>query len=295
MCRSALSRISFCRSDSRRLAMWGLVPGLLLLAPVLPSEPAAAQTGASTSRVKSQKTPGRYRGAGQYRGSQAKQQIQAHRQRRANRHLVSPIGGAANVRPGFYDQLGGGQVVFNGGVLPNAYPSPYGYPAQPYVIYVDGNAIEPPIYGEPRYDSPPVETRQLPPVYIVNQQPPPQVIQVAAPSPEGLPLSTDAGSSEPNSSVPALAAPPKHRPTEAQPLSLSIHPADARVYLDSEPLGRADAVVSALNSLDPGIYVLEVLHENHLPQRLVFGVTEFPVSIAIDLSSDRPGGRARVK
>ena len=92
---------------------------------------------------------------------------------------------------------------------------------------------------------------------------------------------------------PAPAAPPRVRSTDPQPVSVSVQPADALVFLDGELMGTA----GSLSQLDlpPGVYVLEVEHGEMAGQRLVFGVDEEPLSVAVDLTADRPSRRSRVK
>ncbi len=285
-----------------RLSSW--VSGLLLVIPMsvapagLGAAPASAQASSGQSQhLKSTKTPGRYRETGRYRGSKAEESLRAHRQRHANRQLVSPLGSATNVNPDIYLELG----YSNG--HPTVYTAPqeyrhrrghrgHGY-RQPYVVYINEDSIEPPIYGEP-YDDPELVDRyaEPQPIYIVNQQPAPQVIQVPAPAPVSQPLPTAEPRYEP---APQTREPSRPPSTEPQEVSIRVEPADAEIYLDDELLGTGATVASSLSSLAPGIYVLEISHPDFSPQRLVFGVSTDPVSITIDLTANRPSRRARVK
>ena len=284
-----------------RVSSW--ISGLLLVIPMsvvsvgMGAAPASAQASSGKSEhLKSTKTPGRYRETGRYRGSKAQESLRAHRQRHANRHLVSPLGSATNVNPDIYLELGysnGHPTVYTAPPEYRHRRGPYrghGY-RQPYVVYINEDSIEPPIYGEP-YDDSDLEDRyaEPQPIYIVNQQPAPQVIQVPAPAPQASPAPEP--SYEP---PPQTREPSRPRSTEPQEISIRVEPADAEIYLDDELIGTGVTVESSLSSLAPGIYVLEISHPDFSPQRLVFGVSSDPVSITIDLTADRPSRRARVK
>ena len=297
------------------------ISGLLLVIPMavlsgaMGSAPASAQAASGSSQhLKAKKTPGRYRETGQYRGSKAEESLRAHRRGNANRHLVSPLGSATNVNPNLYLELG-----YQAG-HPTVYTAPPEYRQQhrqqhrqhrgdrrghgyrrPYVVYINEDSIEPPIYGEPDYgESDYGESHGdldfddgyagPQPIYIVNQQPAPQVIHVPAPAPQPLP--TVERSYEP---PPQTREPSRPRSTEPQEVSIRVEPADAEIYLDDELLGTGATVMSSLSSLAPGIYVLEISQPDFSPQRLVFGVSTDPVAIFIDLTADRPSRRARVK
>lgn len=228
-------------------------------------------TTSSSSQARSQ-SAGRYRGHGQYRG--------AHRNvdpRSANRHLVSPLGSAANVRPGAY------QGYYGGGAAPlhlDGYSGGYYHPG--YVVYVDG-VIDPPVYGEPRPVPDPAPAPPPPAITIINQIPPQPQAQPTAPAPTTEPAPRP--------------EPRRPRSTEPRAVHLEIRPADALVLLDDEPLGTALELTSGDPfALPPGVYVLEVTHPDFQSQRLVFGVDEEDsVHVVVDLTTDRPNRRTRVR
>ena len=183
------------------------------------------------------------------------------------------FGSAANVRPGFYQQLS----------APKQRGPLRGAGSFPVPVYV---YVEPPIYRE----APQVDPRSIPapappqPIYVVA---PPAPAPAAQPAPAAAPAQPPA--------VPAPA--PKPRSTEPGEVQFSIQPASAEIYLDDDYLGTA----AELASLDtqrypPGVHVLEVTHPDFRPQRLVFGVSsEDPTHVLIDLSVDRIGRRSRIK
>ena len=246
-----------------------------------------------TTRPAPQRSSGYLQG-GRYRGSRAKEQIEAHRRRHDNRLLVSATGGAANVRPETYEQLGS-QLIDTGYARPHVHYSGCGhlmhpYAQQPYVVYLNDEVVEPPVYEDDGELYGAAAQPVQGPIYVVQPQPAPQVVHV--PVPVQVPAPT---TSLPPAATPPPVEEPAQRPTVPQAIHLQVHPADAQVYLDDEPLGDADAAMASLASLDPGIYVLEVLHESYLSQRLVFGVTSAPVSITIDLTVENARKRARVK
>ena len=81
-------------------------------------------------------------------------------------------------------------------------------------------------------------------------------------------------------------------------VSFSIRPADAAVYLDDELLGAGGELTARETAmrLHPGVYVLEVEHPDHPPQRLVFGISSGdPIEVAVDLTADRAGRRSRIR
>lgn len=184
--------------------------------------------------------------------------------------VLSPggLGSAANVRPGFYQQLNSPVQRGHGGhsvpiyIYPTYFPETYYPPA--------------PAYSEPE----PRDAPAPPPVYIVT---PPVIaapVVTAPPAPVAPP------------------APPVPRSTEPGKVKFSVLPADARVYLDDDYLGTgADlAMVEQASLFPPGVHVLEVTHPDFRPQRLVFGVSDTdPAHVLIDLSIDRVGRRTRVK
>lgn len=302
---------AFIMWDSLKCIAWktawisGLVLPLVVSPAALAHGPGSSGAGSSgsgsfqsqTTRPAPQKSSSGYLQGGRYRGSKAKQQIEAHRRRQANRqanrHLVSAVGGAANVRPETYQQLGS-QVIDTGYARPHVHHSACGhlvqpYAQQPYVVYLNDEVVEPPVYDDDRAYGAAAQPVQGP-IYVVQPQPAPQVVHVPVPVEVPVPSTSVPPASAP---APTVEAPP--RPTAPQDIRLRIHPADAQVYLDDEPLGDAAAAITSLGSLDPGIYVLEVTHENYLSQRLVFGVTSSSVSITIDLTLDDARRRARVK
>lgn len=303
--------------DQLKLTAWksfGL--SVLLVAPVIVLPESAAANGAGAKQThgfQAKRTPAtassgtqsraqpRYQQGGRYRGSRAQEQIAAHRRAQAQRsqagaRLVSPLGGAANIRVETYQQLGSqipsaeyyaGSHVHGSG-CGHAYPY-----AQPYVVYLHDDVLEPPVYeddGDAAYGvaAQPVQG----PIYVVQPQPAPRIVHVPTPVP-----SAETAPPAPRVTTPVASPPVPETPrsTEPQAIRLRVHPADAQVYLDDEPLGTGEIASTALSSLAPGIYVLEVTHGNYPSQRLVFGVTAAPVSITIDLTADRPSRRARVK
>ncbi len=193
------------------------------------------------------------------------------RQAQPNRHLLPPggLGSAANVRPGFYQQLNAPRHHRRGApsrivpvyVYPTYYPEPY-YP--------------PPVYSQPEPPAAPAPTQ----VYIVQ----PPVIAPPQPVPAPAPA--------------APAAPPAPRSTEPGEVRFSVLPPDAEVYLDDDYLGTG-AELAALEeapTFPPGVHVLEVTHPDYRSQRLVFGVSDSdPAHILIDLSIERAGRRTRVR
>ncbi|MEM1183083.1 MAG: hypothetical protein AAGM22_32370, partial [Acidobacteriota bacterium] len=150
--------------------------------------------------------------------------------------------------------------------------------------------------SEPRVvdETPPV-SYEPPPIYIVQPEQVPDHVTPVQAQPYGTPRS--APSFEPP--VPREVAPrepeapQRPRSTAPQPITIRIQPGDAQVFLDDEPLGAA-ASLSAID-LRPGVYVLEVEHPELGGQRLVFGVDDEPLSVAVDLLADRPSRRSRVK
>ncbi|MEM6796549.1 MAG: hypothetical protein AAF725_21435 [Acidobacteriota bacterium] len=194
--------------------------------------------------------------------------------RRANPRLFGALGSAANARPGFYSDLLSSPVI----QAPKAYHSPRfrggGFQA-PFVVYVDPSPTEPRIAGDRvSAPAPAPPTYQPPPIYIVQPQAP-------APAPQP---------------APAPARPPeprKPRPTAPQGVTMTIYPADAELFLDDDPLGVASGL--GVLSLKPGVYVLEVSHPDYSGQRLVFGVETETLEIVIDLTTDNPNRRSRIR
>jgi hypothetical protein len=84
---------------------------------------------------------------------------------------------------------------------------------------------------------------------------------------------------------------------EAGQVFLSVHPSNAAVYLDDDLLGSGDSLSESLAPfvLDSGVHVLEVVHPQYPPQRLVFGMpSEGRLLIEFDLEGDRRGRKAKV-
>lgn len=219
--------------------------------------------------------------------------------RRANRRLISPLGSAANVRPGWYNRnLSQPQVeghaqggAHSYGHRHHGYGPGYGYGfGVPYVVYVDPTPREPQVVQEP-----PPRSYEPPPIYVI-QPSPSAPIRPVEPVEPNQPVAPNVPSWRPSAPAPTPAPVERPRParsTEPQPVTLSIVPAGADVYLDGEFLG-GSADLAELD-LRPGVYVLEVEHPDFADQRLVFGVDEAPLSVAIDLSAEKPSRRSRVK
>ncbi len=182
--------------------------------------------------------------------------------------LVSPLGSAANVRPGFYNHQ-----------LSAPHPGHSAPIYVPQVIYV-----ETPVYSPPApVLEPPLPAPQ--PIYVVSPPPAPQPSPRRAAPPD--PVAT-----------PRPVSPPAPKPTGPGQVRFSIEPPDAEVYLDDDYLGTgADlAIREEALVLSPKVYVLEVSHPDHRPQRLVFGInSEDPKEVLIDLTADRVGRRSRVR
>lgn len=84
------------------------------------------------------------------------------------------------------------------------------------------------------------------------------------------------------------------KPKAPQPIHLDIVPADAAVWLDDEYLGRASELTASV-VLQPGVYLLEVEHEDLPDERLFFGVVDQPVDVRVDLGATEPRRRYRVR
>ncbi len=85
---------------------------------------------------------------------------------------------------------------------------------------------------------------------------------------------------------------------EAGQVFLSVHPANAAVYLDDELLGSGDTLAAGQEPLvlGSGVHVLEVVHPQYPTQRLMFGMPSAGrLLIEFDLEGDRRGRKARVK
>ncbi len=192
--------------------------------------------------------------------------------------LVAPggLGSAANVRPGFYQQLNA--PSHHRGHHGHAVPI-YVYPAYyPEVFFPQTYHTPSHVYSEP---APAPEAPAAPPqIYIVT---PPVV------------------ATPPVSVAPAPAPPvepPSPQSTDPGEIRFSVLPPDARVYLDDDYLGTG-AELAALDEaplFPPGVHILEVTHPDYRPQRLVFGASDSkPAHVLIDLSIDKIGRRTRVR
>jgi hypothetical protein len=107
---------------------------------------------------------------------------------------------------------------------------------------------------------------------------------------------------------PAAAPPPPYEPppppppappvsTEPGELVLDVRPADAEIFLNDRLMGTGTSLAAKGEPLRlrAGVYVLEARHGAFGSQRLVFGVTgEQTVRVAVDLTAQPPGRRARV-
>lgn len=187
----------------------------------------------------------------------------------ANRRLVSPMGSASGVAPGYYQR----NMGWNGPQLEYA---PGLVPAVPYVVYV-GQPLFPP---EPQ------------PVTVINNvtvnTPPPVVERVVVR--EEPPPRQAAPRAEPEE-------PRAPRPTAPQKVLFQIMPVDAQVKLDGRKLGSGAELGSreAPVELVPGVYILQVEHPVYKSQRLVFGVSAELVRVDIDLTAEDASLRARVR
>lgn len=185
-----------------------------------------------------------------------------------HRRLVSPMGSATGTPPGHYQQ----HLGWNG--PPLEYP-PVLTPALPFVMYV----------GQPLFPAPAPEPA---PVVVYNQvtvnNPPPVERVVVREEPAPRPRVE-----------PELPRAPK--PTAPQKVVFEIQPSDAQVKLDGRKLGTG-AELGARSEpfqLTPGVYILQVEHPTYKSQRLVFGVSAELVRVEVDLTSEEPSLRARVR
>lgn len=207
-----------------------------------------------------------------------------------NRRLISGLGSAANVSPGWYAR-NLSQPVVEGGSLGHL---PYFQPLVPLHL------------------SQIVVVQQ--PAPLIVEAPPPQVVVVERDPPREerrlVPSRPERWESEPardrwanERAAPRRAQPPPTPPAPRfeipQRFTLRVAPADAMIYLDDERLGRGGEIVPLLEReplhLEPGVHVLEVSHPDLPSQRLVFGIADEPVSITVDLAADRPSRRALVR
>ena len=199
------------------------------------------------------------------------------------------LGSATNVAPDFYRRLdaprsAGGTVGTGGGHLGVIYVLPgVGYPVvgNPYAVGPVQVGVEPVPREEPRARPPepaPAPAAATPPPIVIVNQPP--AVVAPAPAPRTDP------------------APPRRpRPTAPMPVDFSVEPSDASIFLDSELLG-SGSELAAINEplhLDPGVYVVEITHPDHSPQRIVFGVGTKPIEVLVDLDAVPPQRRSRVR
>jgi hypothetical protein len=140
--------------------------------------------------------------------------------------------------------------------------------------------------GQPIYSPPPApEAERVVVVNNVTVNPPPVVERIVvreAPAPREKP--------EPE--------PPRApKPTAPQRVLFEIQPADAHIKLDGRTLGTAAEIRSREEpfQLAPGVYILQVEHPKFKAQRLVFGVSAELVRVEVDLTSEEPSLRARVR
>jgi hypothetical protein len=188
-----------------------------------------------------------------------------------NRRLISPMGSAAGVTPGYYQR----NMGWNGPPLEYA---PVLTPAIPFVMYV-GQPLFPPepqsvtVINNVTVNTPPPVVERV----VVREEPPPRR---QAPPPRVEP--------EP---------PPAPKPTAPQPVVFQIVPKDAQVKLDGRKLGTAAELGSreAPFELEPGVYILQVEHPTYKSQRLVFGVSAERVRVDVDLTAEDASLRARVR
>lgn len=248
-----------------------LILGIVTL---LPAVAAAAGDGAqppaqrtvSTTRPQGQQQssfPGRYRSRGAYRGSERANQPPwqpSYHYQDKYYQLKPATPGTGNLSRSTYDFTGGGAFyTFGAPVVPG------------YVVY------QAPFQQQAAPPPPPPAEPPVTQVYVVQPPPPaPQPPPVAAPPP------------------PAPEPPRSKDPGEVE---FSVQPADAKVYLDDRLLGDGRSLADQGSlQLPPGVYVLEVEHPGHEPQRLIFGVNgNETTEVAVDLTSERGRRRSRVR
>ncbi len=241
----------------------------LLLAAVVTVPPATAQSS-SQSDDRSVSSPGRYRAHGRYR-SQGRHHHQSGQAWKPSFHHQNKFfqlkpRGIPFVRP-FNTALqssrlerhkGGGHSFNIAPVLPA------------YAVYV-------PYQFEPEPEPPPPPPPQVVVVQVPQAQappPPPVAYEPPPPNPPPPPVSRDPGE-----------------------LALAVHPADARVYVNDLFVGTGESLEAKGEPLvmKGGVYVLEAEHPDYGSQRLIFAVAAHDtVYVAIDLTSELPGRRARV-
>jgi hypothetical protein len=180
-----------------------------------------------------------------------------------NRRMISPMGSAGGVAPGYYQR----NLGWNGPPLEYA-------PALPFVLY--GQPLFPPepqpvtVINNVTVNTPPPVVERV----VVREDPPPR--PAYRPEPE---------------------EPRAPRPTAPQPVLFQILPTDAQVKLDGRRLGSGAELGSRQEpvELEPGVYILQVDHPVYKSQRLVFGVSADQVRVDVDLTSEDPSLRVRVR
>lgn len=206
------------------------------------------------------------------------------------RRLLPPagLGSAANVPPGFYQQMSVPQGQHR------QHPAPV-YVPYPHLVYVESPAYarEPVSFGEPRFESSYVESAPPPAPAPPQPQPQPIYVVVQPPAADARPPAP------PPAAEPAPPPRPAPRPVSREPVALyfDVQPPDAEVYLDDDYLGTGAELADFDRELRfrPGVHVLEVSHPDHPPQRLVFGLNGEPLDLVIDLAADRPSRRSRIR
>lgn len=206
------------------------------------------------------------------RSTPRQQQPQQQQPQPDNRRLISPMGSAGGVSPGYYQRnlsWNGPEFVY-GPTLPHAVP---------YVVYV-----EQPLFQPLRAPEPP------PQVVVVNQ------VTVNTPPPVERVIERIVERERPTqASEPETPRAP--RPTAPQRVVFEIQPTDALVKLDGRKLGTAAELGSLVDPLElkPGVYILQVEHPTYKSQRLVFGVSAELVRVEVDLTTEDASLRARVR
>ena len=213
------------------------------------------------------------------------------------RSLIPPAGGgsAANVRPGFYQQLNSPKA--HAGAIPHVVY----VPTAPYYPYP--YTVAPPsshVVSEVPSPAPPPTPQPSQPIYVVQPASPqtPQPVYVVNPVDPRHPGASPPAESPTRTLPPA--APEPVRPVSREPVDVTyrITPEDAQVFLDDDLLGLAGDLNQGglADTLKPGVHVLEVIHPDHRSQRLVFGVSSAePIEVLVDLTTERVGRRSRIR
>lgn len=265
---------------------------LILLACLALTLPAYAQPirGVSSSSAPACRTGGgqHAQGVGRYRQHGAYRSQPQHRGFRGSgqRYDYLSMPQPGSLLPGRQGFDGAGSYTPRSYRSHQGYRSHYGYGIPPaYVVYVpsSGENIDDRSHyaSQELYDEVYEEPARSQPIYVVVQPPPPTA-QPQAPRAAAQPPAT-------------VAPPPPSKPRSREPgeVNLMIEPPDAMVHLDDRLLGAAEEVANLV--LSPGVYVLEVTHEELRSQRLVFGVQPgMPAVVEIDLRIEGSGRRARL-